>query len=206
MIKITAKFIDEHDLKLAESIIRSNPKNPNGIIMGNEEIDRTLARYKSHLQDNTMKLVVVSKNNSPYALYAAFYVTSMAGYIIHGPRVAQSNLTYYATANTCSVGLDLLIEHMEKNLYFKFWQIDIGNRHLRRKLIMDKFSKYLTRYDWYDEIFVPNQDSTGFSFYDNLIKSTTNSADINIRLFTLQQEFRKPFIEKYYEHKVNSSR
>lgn len=204
MMKISARFIDEADIGLAEYIIRSNPKNPNGLVMSDEEIENTIVKYRSYLNQNKMKLVVIFKDHNPYALYASFYVSSMAGYIIHGPRVAKSNFTYYATAKICSVGLDLLTDFMENNLHLKFWQIDIGNRHIIRKTIMDKFSKNLSRYDWYDEIFVPTQDNTGFSFFDSLIQTSKDSKDITIRMFVLQQEFRKPLIKKYYESKVNA--
>lgn len=196
-----SKLITISDFHLVESIIDKNLSWPNGKPMTPNQRAQLLDRYSSKLKDGTMQIsVVLNDNEEAEAFYVGSMMSSLRAWVIHGPRVAKSSVVYSTSAKKCAPALDLLLEYMQQRMYFKFWQVDIGGRHLRRKIIMDNYSKFSSWYDTYDELHIPENFTTGITLYDDIGKGQINDSDRIIRMFVLKQEHRIPYIDNYYEN------
>jgi hypothetical protein len=204
----TTKLISVEDLHLVEAVMRSNPRGPeraNGELMSDFEIKGTVAHYEQKIKEGVIKIVLLLDDDKPMAFYSAYILSSVGGWVIHGPRVAEVNNSYITTAKMCAPALDTLLEHMESLMYFKFWQVDARNRHIHRRNLMEKYSKNQGRYDYYNEILIPGGNKTGIVVFDNFAAQYVGTSDRMIRMFVLKQEYRDPLIENYYERNKNET-
>lgn len=195
------KLITLDEMHLVESIIDKNPSWPSGKMMTPNQRAQLLGLYSSKLKEGTMQIsVVLNDNEEAEAFYIGAIMPNVQAWVIHGPRVAKSSVVYSTSAKKCAPALDLLLEYMQQRMYFKFWQVDIGSRHLRRKIIMDNYSKFSSWYDTYDELHIPENFTTGITLYDGIGKGQIDDSDRIIRMFVLKQEHRIPYIDNYYEN------
>ena len=186
---------------MVKSIIDKNPSWPSGKMMNPDQVAQLLGLYSSKLREGAMQIsVALNDNDEAEAFYVGAAMPSVQAWVIHGPRVAKSSVVYSTSAKKCAPALDLLLEYMQERMYFKFWQVDIGDRHLRRKTIMDNYSKFSSWYDTYDEVHIPKNFTTGIMLYDGIGKGQIDESDRLIRMFVLKQEHRIPYITKYYEN------
>ena len=200
------KLITLDEMHLVESIVNQNPNwpvagIPAGKAMSPAGITKLLDLYSAKLEAGDIKIsVAISDTGEPEALYTGVILPHIGAWIIHGPRIAKPSVVYSTSAKKYAPTLDLILEYMQQRMYFKFWNIDVDGRHLRRKMIMDNYSKFSSWYVTYDEMHVPGNFTTGISIYDNIGKGQIDQSDRMIRMYILQQEYRIPYIEEYYKN------
>jgi hypothetical protein len=190
-------LINSNDLHFVEQILKMNPSSPSGIL-SDSKINDILTNYKKNLENETLVISVLFDKDIPLLMYTGSMYKSAATWILAGPRVLNPTNSYITTARLAAPALDTLITHMENQLFLKFYQIDPGNRHIKRKKIMDKFSTKLSKYDYIDEVYIPENKKTNFDFFDNMAINTVGSVERMIRLFYLKQDYRDNLLSDFY--------
>lgn len=198
----TVKFATINDVDLIEKIYRANPRVSSKNIkpLTDEEIAISIRGYIDRIREGSAVVpILLDETGEPLAFYVGYYIKGVGGWFIHGPRIKNIQTSYFQTAKLCAPLLDALIEHMESRMYFKFWQVDIGSRHLTRRDIMVRYSNKLSQYDYLDEIYIPAGNKTEIIGFDSFAQTFVFNSDRMIRMYVLKQEHRGPLLKGYYE-------
>lgn len=185
----TTRFItpDEIDyLRVTYAVGRKNV----GSVITEEQQEKIVSGIKYKMIEGGMHVAVVfDPENNPIASYQAFEVPNLLAWRWCGISSVGSHNHFNKSAPILAPALDLMMNLMESKGYYKFWAINTeSNLNIRFK-IMCKHSTLLHRYSCYDEMIIPKGKQSGIPLFDGF-RFVTDSANVVVRLFTLDQKYR----------------
>jgi hypothetical protein len=193
----TARLITTEEIDLVETLFDNNrsvlkkdlePTDMSGLI---QSLKDTHSKGISHIS------MTFDDANVPYGVYVGYEVPRVQGWVFGMSKVRSHKHHYRTTAEAVSKSFDLLIEHMENKGLYKWWTTN-PERYLRRRpKIMREFSKYLDRYDYYDELVIPSGQLANIALFD-AFRPIVDWSDILVRMYVLKQRHRVQFLRKQH--------
>lgn len=165
--------------------------------MSEEQITKFLLQAQKGLEmGNAICSTIFDSNSKPIAMYIAWKMPRIAGWQMGLSKMVEKHSHYSKSAEILALGVDLIIEAMEAEGFYKFW-LNSSEKHLNiRNKLMFKKSKLFPRYKWFDENIIPaGQDSSVeiFNFFRNKIAWT----DVIVRMYILDQPYRIEHLKKH---------
>lgn len=173
----------DHDLRLVDE-----PISP-------EELPEWIDNLLAGVEEGYRKVAMVfDEDQEPVAMTVGTGYAGIAGWFKGISKIRKPNNHYAITARIMAPAEDLIYEYMEDQGYYKYWSATFeGKYHTLRNNILAKYSRYISRYDGFDEISVPPGCRTPHRLFD-LNRRVHPWSDILIRMYVLRQEYRVPLV------------
>ena len=191
----TTRFLTPKEVKLINTLFSVHSK-----LVGEEltpnELDSMIRYYRSLIEVDLMKIsMVFDENDSPVAMYTARLFPKIKGWWVAATKIKVPTNHFSTTSKIMAPGLDLMLETLEAEGYYKFWMGAPEQHHNIRNAVMVKQSNLLHRYDWVDELVIPKGQRCDIEIFEQN-RRTCNWTDILIRMFVLKQEYRIEHMRK----------
>lgn len=191
----TTRFITPKEVKLVNTLFSVDSK-----LIGEEltpsDLDTIIQGYRLLLGQDLMKIsMVFDENDSPVAMYTARLFPKIKGWWVGATKIKVPTNHFSTTSKIMAPGLDLMLETLEAEGYYKFWMGAPEQHHNIRNSVMVKHSNLLHRYDWVDELVIPKGERCNVEIFEQN-RRTCNWTDILVRMFVLKQEHRIEHMRK----------
>lgn len=161
-----------------------------------EELDNLKTTWANFVRSGDMLITVVfDETNSPIAMYTARLIPKIAGWWVGATKIKSPSTNFHTSAKIMVPGLELLINEMENRGYYKWWMVAPENHHNIRNTVMKKYSPALNRYDWYDELIIPQGKRSDVPLFE-MHRMLVNWTDVLVRMFVLKQEHREVLVKQ----------
>lgn len=193
-------MINETRLITAEELgfVRTIFKHDNKIEkreISDEQIDGLIMHLKEGMDNNTTVITMSFEDGEPVIMYVGYAFDKLRSWYIGLAKTTKTNLHFKNSAKLMAPAYDLLVGHFTELGYYKGLMTASERNHNIRNFVMSKYSKWLPRYDWYDEFVILPGEKTGVSCYDVNRLSVSSEVCI-VREFFLKQEIRLEYILK----------
>ena len=196
MENYTARFITAEEIHYIKEIFKVD-NTAQRQEMSPEQINRFLLQTQKGLEmGKAICSTTFDGGGKPIGMYVAWKMPMNAGWQMGLTKMVEKHAHYSTSADVLVLGLDLILEAMEAEGFYKFW-INSSEKHLNiRNNLMFKKSKLFARYKWFDENIIPaGQDSSVEMF--NFFRSKVNWTDIVVRMYVLDQPYRIEHLKKH---------
>lgn len=151
---------------------------------------------KAMNEDVSVMTAIVDDNNKFVAMYVGYKFPTLKGWIVGLTKVAGQHNHFKKSAEIMAPALDLLINEMEKDGYYKFWMTSPEQHHNIRNTIMKKYSRTLSRYQWFDEEVIKKGTHSPTRIFNAWGSTAIDWTDMVVRLFVLDQNERVNHLRK----------
>ena len=189
------RLITVEDLHHVRYMFNIDPKIEKKVF-DSDQIERLIGHFRAGMENNSTYITMSFEDNVPVVMYVGYEYQRTGAWYIGLTKTTKTSMHFKTSAKVMSPAFDLLAEVMENKGYFKVWMTATERNHNIRNMVMRTVSTALPRYDWYDEIVVPAGEWSGSSSYDANRLSVNNESSMVVRLFVLQQEYRKAYLSK----------
>ena len=191
----TVRFINSDEIRHIYTMF-SIDKSLVGETLTSQEINTIAQGYREAMDLGYMKITMVfDENESPVAMYTARLLPMATGWWVGATKIKEPTNHFNKTAKIMAPGLDLMLENLEAEGYYKFWMGAPEVHHNIRNRVMIKHSKLAHRYQWFDEYLIPKGQKTDIKIYE-FNRRICNWSDILVRMFVLKQEYRVELLRK----------
>jgi hypothetical protein len=185
----TVRFITSDEVDLIRHLYSIDRRSV-GVEFTDEKINNIVKGTRDLIDKNLCCVpMVFNEENIPIGMYLGYKVPRVAGWVVGLTKVLNSTNHFNITAPMLAPALDMLLERMESDGYYKWWMGAPESWHNIRNKIMRRHSPMLDRYTWYDEMVIPRGEWAGVQLYD-WYTSKCEWSDITVRMFSLKQKHR----------------
>ena len=191
----TTRFITPKEVKLINTLFSVHSK-----LVGEEltpnELDSMIRYSRSLIEVDLMKITMVfDENDSPVAMYTARLFPKIKGWWVAATKIKVPTNHFSTTSKIMAPGLDLMLETLEAEGYYKFWMTAPEIHHNIRNKVIRAVCPMADRYGWVDEAIIPKNETSTMGLF-NVHRRICTWSDAVVRLFYLKQEYRIELLKK----------
>jgi hypothetical protein len=189
------RFISPNELHHVKTMF-SISKNLVGEEITDEILDEMLKSWKIQMERGTMLVnMMFDEDGSPTVMYTGSLFPFSRSWWVGYTKIKKPTNHFNKSAKIMAPVLDHMFEHLERKGYFTVLMGAPEKHHNIRNKVMTKYSKYLGRYNWYDDFVIPRGERSEVEkAFNNNNRRTCYWSDIVVRMFTLKQEYRVEYL------------
>lgn len=191
----TIRFINPNETEFIYEMFSVDPSMV-GVDLTKDDQDKMVKRFKTHMEAGSFKIAMeFDDQGSPQVMYTGLVLQKVQGWWVSATKIKQPTNHFAKSAKIMAPCLDFMLDHMEQQGFYKFWMGAPEVHHNIRNTIMNKYSKKLPNYIWFDEMVIPRGCEAGVEAFDYMRK-TCHWSDITIRMFVLDQKHRVEYLQQ----------